>query len=97
MSRVDTKTILRDLGRRCAELRLARGLSQEELAERMGVETRALQAIEAGHRNFTMRTLVALAAALQCERVAELLEPPQAELVSRRPRRKGAPNASESR
>jgi transcriptional regulator with XRE-family HTH domain len=86
---VDTGTILRELGRRCAELRVAKGLTQEQLAELLGVETRYLQGIEAGARNFTMRTLIALASRLGVEPSA-LFEPPTSTEAPRpgRPRRK---------
>jgi transcriptional regulator with XRE-family HTH domain len=47
------------------DLRLARGLSQEKLAERADLSTRHLQAIEHGKSNVTLATELALARALK--------------------------------
>jgi transcriptional regulator with XRE-family HTH domain len=77
--------VILDVGRRIGELRRDRGWTQEKAAERMKLEVRDLQRIEAGV-NVTLRTLVRLANALGV-RTRSLLDPPQ----SRRPRRPGRP------
>jgi transcriptional regulator with XRE-family HTH domain len=43
----ETKNLLKNLNRRIAELRIEAGLTQEQLAEKMGVPLRALQYWEA--------------------------------------------------
>jgi len=53
-----------EFGRRVRELRLARGLSQEELAFRAGVHRTYLGGIERGERNPALRNIAAIAAAL---------------------------------
>lgn len=45
-------------------LRRLRGLTQEELAERMGTKQPAIARLERGHENTTLKTLVAVAEAL---------------------------------
>lgn len=80
--------MLFDIGRRIAELRAARGLTQEQLAERLGIDPTHLQKIEGGRLNVTVRTLVTLAAALGCT-PGELFEAPQSrEVKVGRPRRR---------
>jgi transcriptional regulator with XRE-family HTH domain len=49
--------LVRDVGRRVAELRIRLGLTQEELAERLDVLPRYVQRAEAGKVNFTLRSL----------------------------------------
>ncbi len=51
-------------GRRVRELRLARGLSQEELAFKAGVHRTYLGGIERGERNPALKNIVAIAEAL---------------------------------
>lgn len=58
---VDPDRLLRNLGRRIAEIRAERGLTQEELAEAMQVTPRYIQSVEAGDENLTVRTLVKFA------------------------------------
>jgi transcriptional regulator with XRE-family HTH domain len=53
--------------RRIRLLRLARGWSQAELADRVGLSTTAIQALEAGKKSPTLRTLDAIAHALTVE------------------------------
>src|SRR5262245_60390723 len=71
--------MLAAIGRRVGELRAARGWTQEQLAERLTVATRNLQAIERGQRNVTVGTLVRVAAALGVE-VPVLFSPPSTPL-----------------
>jgi transcriptional regulator with XRE-family HTH domain len=75
--RVTQKGVLRDVGRRVAELRVARGLTQEALAERLDVAARWVQAVEGGHENLTLGTLTAFANALKVS-MAGFFEPPTA-------------------
>lgn len=53
------------LGARVRDLRFARGLTQEGLAEELGVTPRYLAGIERGERNLTLDSIDALAAQLQ--------------------------------
>ena len=73
--KVTAKSVLRDVGRRVAELRLARGLTQEALAERLDVAARWVQAVEGGRENVTLGTLTTFANALRVSMVA-FFEPP---------------------
>ena len=67
--------VLRDVGRRIAELRHAAGLTQEQVAEKLGVSTRFYARIESGTANLTLRTMVNVAEVLgTC--LAELIVPP---------------------
>ncbi|MFJ3472164.1 helix-turn-helix domain-containing protein [Microbacterium maritypicum] len=49
------------LGARVREVRLAEGLTQEGLAEKLGVTPRYLAGIERGERNLTLDSIDALA------------------------------------
>lgn len=53
-------TLLRSLGREVQARRVARALTQEELAHRAGVSSGALKCVERG-RNFTIKTIFAIA------------------------------------
>ena len=55
-----------------AEQRLARGLSQRELAELTGTTQSAIARLERGGRPPRIDTLLRIAAALDCELVVEL-------------------------
>lgn len=65
-----------EVGERVAEAREAAGLSQGELAERLGVDRTAVVRMEAGDRRIT---------ALELFRLAQVLDVPPAHLVSRPP------------
>ncbi len=67
--------VIRDVGRRIAEIRLEREWSQARLAEELGIALQNLQRMEQGRQNFTVRTLVRVAQKLGCE-PRELWEPP---------------------
>ncbi len=58
------------LGRRIKELRKARGLSQEALAEKMDGHPKYLGSVERGEQNPTIEFLMKLAAALKVELAA---------------------------
>lgn len=60
----DPDELVRDVGRRIAEIRRVLGLTQEQMAERMGMPPRAYQVIEYGRRNLTLKTIARLAGAL---------------------------------
>jgi len=65
-------TDLQQFGRRVRELRLAAGISQEELAERANLHRTYIGGIERGERNVGILNLLRLARALRV-RVSELL------------------------
>lgn len=75
MKPVDSKRLQAEVGRRIAELRQGRGLTQEQLAEQAGVTTRYVQSIEGGSENLTLETIAKLATILEA-RPIELFEPP---------------------
>jgi XRE family transcriptional regulator, regulator of sulfur utilization len=52
------------LGIRIRTLRLARGLTQESLAERAGIHEKFVGAVERGERNITLRNVVRIARGL---------------------------------
>ncbi len=64
--RTGDKAILAALGANLKQARLARGLTQEKLAEHMDVEARTIQMFEAGDRNISVPKLVRLQAILSC-------------------------------
>lgn len=55
------------IGQRIKELRRAGGLSQESLAERMGISSKYLSSIERGKENPTLDTFIGIATALDVE------------------------------
>jgi len=69
--------ILGLIGRRVAELRASRELTQEQLAERAEVSARYIQRVEAGTENLTVTTLIKMSNALRVP-LADLLVPPVA-------------------
>lgn len=54
-------------GKSVRELRQAKGISQEELAMRIGADQAYVSRIEAGQMNVTLETLEQIAMALQSE------------------------------
>jgi transcriptional regulator with XRE-family HTH domain len=82
---VDDRALFRSVGLRIVELRHAKGITQETLAERIGLDARDLRRIEAG-ANTTVRTLNAVARTLGVP-VAELFAAPVAPHGLRRPGR----------
>jgi len=71
----DPDQVVHNVGRRVAELRAERGLTQEQLAEAAGVSIKYLQRIEAGRQNLTIRSLVGFANLLDAKPV-EFFEAP---------------------
>ena len=64
--------LLRQVGQRIRNIRRNRGVSQEELADRAGLDRSYMSGIERGVRNVTVLKLHAVARALKV-RVRELL------------------------
>jgi len=67
--------VVAGVGRRIAELRLARGWTQEEAARRLNVTVRHMKRLEAGH-NMTIHTAARVALAFGVA-VGELFVPPK--------------------
>jgi transcriptional regulator with XRE-family HTH domain len=59
------KSLLTAFGRRVRELRQARGISQEKLADRSGLHRTYLGGIERGERNVSLLNLQKVARALE--------------------------------
>lgn len=84
--------MLFDLGRRVQELRVARGLTQDQFAELLSLDPSYLRRIEGGRINLGVRKLVQVAELLGCVSVAELFEAPRSrEVKPGRPRRRKVP------
>ena len=74
--RQNPDSAIRAIGRRIADLRRERGLTQERFAEEVGVSEKYVQRIEAG-ANLSVRSLVRFANALDVPLYA-LIEGPKA-------------------
>jgi transcriptional regulator with XRE-family HTH domain len=61
---VDAPTLIRSAGRMIADLRKQRGLTQPDLASRVGVSVQYLQRVEQGRQNLTLSSLAKFASAL---------------------------------
>jgi UDP-N-acetylglucosamine 1-carboxyvinyltransferase len=55
-------------------MRRIRGLTQTQMAARLGISQATLNRLENGSQNITLRTLVLLARAMRCD-VVDLLSP----------------------
>ncbi len=88
MRPTDPARLIRDVGRRIAEIRAARGWTQEALAEHAHVSLKYLQRVEAGRENLTLRSVVRLANHLRVP-VGDLFERPRSRAV-----RQGRPPAA---
>jgi len=78
-------------GRNFRRFRLGARLSQEAVAERMGVDRAHVSSMERGQQNVTLLTLWQAAQALECRPAAFLDEsgqPPEASMNVKAPRRK---------
>lgn len=73
MARRRNQQFLRRLGARIQQARKAASLSQEKLAERLGLQTATISRIEGGHIGPTVSTLAEIAEVLGCG-VGELLD-----------------------
>lgn len=65
--------ILVSLGKRIQFVREKQGLTQEQLEEKTGVNTKYISAIERGQKNITVKTLAKIASGLQIEMFEILL------------------------
>lgn len=85
---VDPERVCRNVGRRIAELRKDRGLTQEEFSVVLGTSFQWVSQLEAG-RNITLHSMAGIANALRVPLLA-LLEPPSGHGVRRvgRPRKR---------
>ena len=79
VARENPERLIVNVGRRVAELRQKAGLSQEQLAEKMGFSVQYLSRVELG-TNLTLATLVKLANGLRVPALA-LLEAPAPDMV----------------
>jgi transcriptional regulator with XRE-family HTH domain len=59
------------LGQRIRETRKALGLTQEQLADKAGIDRSYIGGVERGERNLTFKVLCEICAALECD-VAKL-------------------------
>ncbi len=59
--------ILVSIGRRIQSIREKKGLTQEQLEEKTGINTKYISAIERGQKNVTVKTLDKLAKGLNIE------------------------------
>jgi transcriptional regulator with XRE-family HTH domain len=87
--RPDPQRVIANIGRRIAELRVARGWTQEAFAEVLGMATQNVARIEQGRSDFRVTTLVRVATALECDPQV-LWQPP----TTRKPR-PGRPKATQ--
>lgn len=93
MSRANRETpeqVVREVGRRVAEIRLEHGWTQQEAAEYLGMAVRSLQRIEAGS-NMTIATAARLARKLGVP-TADLFRRPRTR-EWQRGRRRGRPRS----
>lgn len=58
-------TLYKEIGKKIRASRAARRLTQEDLAEMIGMDARSIVAIETGDRNPTLKTLYKLCRALK--------------------------------
>lgn len=83
-------SLVSNVGLRIGEIRADRGLTQAELAEKMGCSTRYIAQIEGG-QNLTIETLEQLAELLDVEVIALFIRPTRT-VVRKRGRPKKASN-----
>lgn len=79
--------VLRDLGRRVAELRTAEGMTQEQLAERAEVTVQYLQRVESGRENLTVKSILRLAELLEVTVIDLFAKPALREAKAGRPKK----------
>jgi transcriptional regulator with XRE-family HTH domain len=85
---LDPKEVLVRVGRRIAELRVERGLTQQQLADVAGTGWKYQQQVELGYENLTLKSLVRFANLLNVT-LAELMQSPKTD----RPERPGRPSS----
>lgn len=86
---VNADRLIMEVGRRLAELREVRGLTQQALADALGKSMRYVQAVEAGGENLTLRTIAVFANALKVPPSAVLEAPVTKRRLPGRPKRPG--------
>jgi transcriptional regulator with XRE-family HTH domain len=64
---IKTSSFLVEFGKRIRDLRIARGLSQEVLADMSGFHRTYIGSVERGERNVTLTTIAVLARTLEVE------------------------------
>ena len=64
---INHREYLEKLGKRVAELRKQKGLTQDDLADRCGWEASNLRKIEGAHTNPTIKSLLTLCHGLEIE------------------------------
>ena len=79
--------VLKNLGRRIAELRTAAGMTQEQLAERAQITPQYLQRVESGRENLTVKSLLNFAELLDVTAVDLFARAATRESRSGRPRK----------
>jgi transcriptional regulator with XRE-family HTH domain len=93
MRTADPAHVIQAIGRRIGELRAAKGLSQAQLAEALGIALQGVQRMEQGRQNLTVKTIVKLANKLGCN-PRDLWDPPTSAPTRGRP---PAPTARRAR
>ena len=71
----NSDVLLRKIGLRILRRRQELGLTQQQVADRLGVSATNITRIEHGEQNLTIRTLVKLADALDMKVLLDLLDP----------------------
>ena len=71
----NSDVLLRKIGLRILRRRQELGLTQQQIADRLGVSATNITRIEHGEQNVTIRTLVKLADALGMTVVVDLVDP----------------------
>jgi transcriptional regulator with XRE-family HTH domain len=84
VTRENPEKLIANVGRRVAELRKSEGLTQAQLAERLGFSVQYLSRVELG-TNLTLSTMAKLANAFQVT-VTDLLQVPGPEMRAKRGR-----------
>lgn len=58
MRRLDPQKVMKNVGRCVAAIRISRGLTQQGLADELGITVNYVQRVEIGNSNMTIHTLV---------------------------------------
>ena len=86
MRPIDPARLIQSVGVRLGEIRRQRGLTQQEVADRLALTMRYVQRVESGESNLTLRSMAEFANALRVP-LEELFVPPESR--KRRPGRPG--------
>ena len=76
MQRPSEQTVSDHFGRRVAECREERGLTQQQLAEELGAAVKWVQEVEGGRQNVTLSSITRIANTVGVE-VRVLFDPPR--------------------